>query len=146
MTHGSETRKELARQSLDGALDGAPGRLGDWMEEIIANARRDGAFDNLSGKGKPLNLQDPDPYAGEDAMAYRLLKQAGFVPEWVELRKVIEEEVAWLRVNPTHEKREERRLATNRMIEKHNRLLPNLSLSLPKLPADFGLPGTPEAR
>lgn len=44
-------------------------------------------FDNLPGAGKPLELED-DSHIPEDLrMAYKLLKNAGYVPEEVQDRK-----------------------------------------------------------
>jgi Domain of unknown function (DUF1992) len=57
------------------------------IEAKIAEARRAGAFDDLPGAGKPLNL-DEDLLVPEDVrMAYRILKNAGFVPAEVEARR-----------------------------------------------------------
>jgi len=57
------------------------------IEEKIRAAIRDGAFDNLPGAGKPLDLAD-DRLVPEDLrMAYRILKNAGFVPPELEARK-----------------------------------------------------------
>jgi Domain of unknown function (DUF1992) len=53
----------------------------------IAEAMRAGAFDDLPGAGKPLDLRD-DKLVPEDVrMAYRILKNAGFVPAEIEQRK-----------------------------------------------------------
>jgi len=57
------------------------------IEEKIRAAIRDGAFDNLPGAGKPLDFDD-DRLVPEDLrMAYRILKNAGFVPPELEARK-----------------------------------------------------------
>ena len=56
-------------------------------EARIAEAVSQGAFDDLPGAGRPLVLDDDDPYvAPELRTAYRLLKNAGYVPEEVRLR------------------------------------------------------------
>jgi Domain of unknown function (DUF1992) len=58
-------------------------------ETKIAEAMRAGVFDNLPGAGKPLDL-DADKLVPEDVrMAYRILKNAGFVPVEVEERKEV---------------------------------------------------------
>src|SRR2546429_5987583 len=62
--------------------------LNDYIEEIIQEARQRGEFDNLSGTGKPLNLED-DSAAGDKTLAYRMLKNNGFAPAEVELTKEI---------------------------------------------------------
>jgi DnaJ family protein C protein 28 len=64
------------------------------IEEIIQQAMREGAFDNLRGKGKPLDL-DENPYLDREwQLAYHLLKQNGFAPQFIELRQAIEVELA----------------------------------------------------
>lgn len=56
-------------------------------EERIREAGEKGAFDNLPGAGKPLELED-DSHIPEDLrLAYKLLKNAGYVPEEVADRK-----------------------------------------------------------
>ena len=59
------------------------------VEQRIEQARRDGAFDNLSGVGKPLVLEN-DSHIPEDLrLAHKILKNAGCLPPEVELRKEI---------------------------------------------------------
>ena len=49
-------------------------------ERRIREAQERGEFDNLPGSGAPLALDD-DPLVPEDLrVAYRLLKNAGFIP------------------------------------------------------------------
>ncbi|RPI50869.1 MAG: DUF1992 domain-containing protein [Chloroflexi bacterium] len=59
-----------------------------WIDQQIREAEARGDFDNLPGKGKPLNLQ-PNPYVSDREMAYKVLKDAGYAPEWIELDKSI---------------------------------------------------------
>jgi DnaJ family protein C protein 28 len=64
------------------------------IDEIIRQAMDEGAFQNLRGKGKPLNL-DENPYLDKEwQLAYHLLKQNGFAPDFVEKRQAIEEQLA----------------------------------------------------
>jgi len=59
------------------------------VEQRIEQARRDGAFDNLPGVGKPLVLEN-DSHIPEDLrLAHKILKNAGCLPPEVELRKEI---------------------------------------------------------
>ena len=65
----------------------------DWesaIERQIREAMERGDFDNLPGKGKPLDLT-PNPYAADQEMAFKILKDAGCAPEWIELDKAIRE-------------------------------------------------------
>src|SRR5438067_2863473 len=60
----------------------------DYIDEQIHEAQARGDFDNLPGTGKPLNL-DENPFLGDKALAYSLLKQNGYAPPEVELAKEI---------------------------------------------------------
>jgi hypothetical protein len=81
-------------------------------ERRIEQAMKEGKFDNLPGAGKPLVL-DPGP-ADENARmvwwALRLLRQNGFVPDEVRLRREIEEVRA--RIVEEHDVARRRELAT----------------------------------
>ena len=63
----------------------------DLINARLAEAEKDGAFDNLEGAGKPLPPCD-DP---ENALINRVIRENGAVPEFVtlgrELRKLREE-------------------------------------------------------
>lgn len=58
-------------------------------EERIRAAQREGAFDNLPGKGKPLVLEDLSTVPEDLRMAYHLLKSAHVLPPEAELQKEI---------------------------------------------------------
>jgi len=58
-------------------------------EERIRRAMEEGLFDDLEFKGKPVELKD-DPFVPEDLrVVYKILKNAGFLPKEVELKKEI---------------------------------------------------------
>jgi DnaJ family protein C protein 28 len=59
-----------------------------WIDEQIREAQEKGQFDNLPGKGKPLDLTS-NAYAGDRELAYKILSEAGYAPEWIELDKAI---------------------------------------------------------
>jgi hypothetical protein len=59
--------------------------------ERIADAQRLGAFDGLAGRGQGLALDDDAAVPPEWRAAFRLLKSAGFVPEWIALGREIDE-------------------------------------------------------
>jgi hypothetical protein len=61
------------------------------IEKMIQKAIAAGEFDNLSGKGKPLDLTDYFNTPEDMRMAYSMLKSNQFVPEEVELMKEIAE-------------------------------------------------------
>lgn len=58
------------------------------VEERIKKAQKEGAFDNLEGTGKPLLFEEVH-VPEEVRLAYKILKNAGFLPPEVELRKKI---------------------------------------------------------
>ena len=69
----------------------------NWQKSIdqqIEEALREGKFDNLPGKGKPLKLND-NPFQDPtlDA-AYTLLKDNDFTLTWIAEGKEIDEELA----------------------------------------------------
>ena len=65
----------------------------DFFERIAENrileAIEAGLFDNLQGKGQPLNLTDDSHIPPELKMAYKILKNADCLPPELELRKEI---------------------------------------------------------
>jgi hypothetical protein len=58
-------------------------------EQHIREALERGELTNLSGAGKPLDLNDDVDVPPELRAAYRILKNSGFVPPEVELRRDI---------------------------------------------------------
>ncbi len=64
--------------------------LSTIAERKIREAMARGEFANLSGAGQPLAMdEDLSGVPEEVRMAYKILKNAGFVPPEVELRKEI---------------------------------------------------------
>jgi DnaJ family protein C protein 28 len=62
------------------------------LDEQIRRAIEDGEFDNLPGKGKPLDLiQNPHEDPGW-RMAYQMLRSSGHTLPWIETRQEIETE------------------------------------------------------
>lgn len=58
------------------------------VEERIRKAQERGEFDNLAGTGKPLQFEDS--HIPEDLrLAHKILKNSGFLPPEVELKKQI---------------------------------------------------------
>ena len=64
------------------------------IDEIIRKAMEEGAFDNLPGKHRPLDLADNPHVDPEWQMAYHLLRENGFAPHFIEMRQSIEQELA----------------------------------------------------
>ena len=65
----------------------------DIVEQRIQEAQEEGKFDNLSGAGKPLRL-DENIWAGDKAMAYHLLKSNDVAPQELERGREIDHELA----------------------------------------------------
>ena len=61
--------------------------INQLCEEEIKKARREGAFDNLENKGKPLKLDDLSQVPEDLRTGYILLKNSGHLPEELELKK-----------------------------------------------------------
>ncbi len=59
------------------------------IEQKIQEAQMKGSFDDLPGKGKPLEIED-DSHVPEDLrLAYKILKNAGCVPPELTLKREI---------------------------------------------------------
>jgi len=104
----------------------------DWetaIEKTIREAMERGDFDNLAGKGKPLDL-DVNPFVPEDKrQAFRILQNAGVAPDWIEQDKDIRAEknalelfllkqARWFQAQQARLKT----LAPHRMVAEHERL------------------------
>lgn len=64
------------------------------VEQRIWRSMEEGHFENLPGKGKPLDLStNPHVDPAEDTL-YRILSRNGCAPEWVELNKEIRCKIA----------------------------------------------------
>ncbi len=68
----------------------------DLIEELIQEGMDGGLFDNLPGKGKPLNL-NKNPYAADMQLANELLKENDLPPAWILQRNEILAKMAKLR-------------------------------------------------
>jgi len=72
-------------------------------ERMIEEAIEEGLFDNLPGKGKPLELDDTPAHV-------RILKNAGVLPDWMQLDQEIERAQAecartWARLEKEYPRR-----------------------------------------
>ncbi len=60
------------------------------IDDEIRRAMEEGEFENLPGKGRPLNL-DEDPFEDPEwRLAHHLLRSSGYSLPWIEKRKEIE--------------------------------------------------------
>ncbi len=61
--------------------------LDAWAERHILDAQKNGELDNLPGQGQPLALDDDSAVPAELRSGFRLLKNAGYLPPELEIRK-----------------------------------------------------------
>jgi DnaJ homologue, subfamily C, member 28, conserved domain len=70
--------------------------MDEWQsiaERKIREAMEEGAFDNLTGKGRPLDLEE-NPYEDpSQRMGHRLLRNNGFAPAWIEEARDIQQAI-----------------------------------------------------
>jgi hypothetical protein len=106
-----------------------PLRVRDTLiERIIRDAQAAGAFDELPYQGERLPLED-DTAAGDMASAFRILRNAGAAPPWIEtdlqIRKLLAKRTRIVdragRVGPLS--RERRRQELRELVTEHNRLV-----------------------
>jgi len=68
------------------------GRWESLIDQKIREAMEQGEFDDLAGKGEPIDLST-NPFDDADwRTAHRMLRNAGFAPAWIEERKDIDAE------------------------------------------------------
>jgi hypothetical protein len=83
-----DPKRIAKRKDADGKLQTGP----TWeslIDRQIREAKEEGQFDNLPHHGAPLPNTD-NPLAGDWALAYHMLKNAGVAPPWVEANKELQ--------------------------------------------------------
>ena len=82
------------------------------IDKIIREARDAGAFDNLPGKGKPIEWVDDSMVPEDQRMAQHMLRSNGYTLDFIALARELDEEFAKLRakLNLARQARAERRL------------------------------------
>ena len=94
-----KTRVDQSEQSQPNAPQPkrTPEQWRDLINQRIEEAMQQGEFDNLRGRGKPLNPM-PDPHVPPDMqMASALLKNNDLAPAWITDRKAILDAIAHFR-------------------------------------------------
>lgn len=77
-----------------------PKSLQQWNDLVsgrIEDAMQQGAFDNLPGHGKPLNLRRNPHTPEEQQMAFNLLEDNNLTPGWIGDRQKLQNDIAALR-------------------------------------------------
>lgn len=64
-----------------------------WIDKQIRQAMEAGQFDDLEGIGRPINWQDESLIDEAWLVAFRLMREHGFAPQWIELHKEIQAEL-----------------------------------------------------
>jgi DnaJ family protein C protein 28 len=80
------------------------GHVVDWhwlVEHRIQKVIEAGDFDNLAGRGMPLNLESNAHIDAAWRLAYHVLRNAGMAPDWIEMRREIREEISSAREDLT---------------------------------------------
>lgn len=74
-------------------MQGVENSMGDYGYDIAERKIREaisrGEFDNLSGKGKKIDLSKWERIPEELRASYTILKNAGYIPEEIEIQKQI---------------------------------------------------------
>lgn len=149
MPHESSETRPSDERSTEARPGQGPFRANESLiERRIREAEAAGMFENLPGAGKPLRLDD-DAHVPEDLRpGYRLLKNAGYAPSWIELQKHIHAELAdlerwlahvterWTRTGPLERERRRAEYAQkvrdlNRQITTYNLIAPPAAGQLP---------------
>ncbi len=87
MPDAPDSRPLVHRRGADGRMEVGP----DWetlIDRQIRAAMEAGEFENLPYQGEPLP-DDDNPYAGDMALAFHLLKGQGYAPPWIEADKEV---------------------------------------------------------
>ena len=94
--------------------------LNKIVEERIKKAQEEGVFDNLPGKGKPLQLDDDSLIPEDLRLAYKILKNSNCLPIEMELRKEIFNLRQLLDAAIDPETRRDLRRQLNLLVLRHN--------------------------
>lgn len=108
-------------------------RVQSWIDEAIRDCEQNGGFDKLEGKGKPIEIPTGDPLNS-------VLKNAGYLPPWLELQHEIRDDIRALlrRHDPENETSaiQNELAAINKKIARYNTLVPTPVLQKGRLHAD----------
>lgn len=95
----------------------------DHLSEIIRKAERDGQFDDLPGKGKPLQLGQ-DYMNPAEKQLYKTLKDNHILPRWIELGNEIDALKEEIKTSDAKEIRRKKIKQINKMMKEYNLACP----------------------
>ncbi|MCY8230607.1 DUF1992 domain-containing protein [Priestia endophytica] len=99
------------------------------VEEKIKKSIADGDFENLEGKGEPLKLEDLSHVPEELRTSYKILKNSGYLPEEMMLKKNIAELEDLLSVCEGKEEKEQLEEKISEKLLRFNLLMEKRKLS-----------------
>ncbi len=96
-------------------------------EEKIRQAQQNGVFEDLPGKGEPLDIDEMSQIPEELRAAYKILKNSGYLPEEIELKKemitlddLIKNSIDQEEITELQRQKNEKLLRFNQLMEKRN--------------------------
>ena len=88
----AQKAEEQKAEGKESAIERASGPIQEWHDVVsqrIEEAMREGHFDNLRNKGKPLKLER-NPFVPQDMeMAYHILENNDLPPGWITERTTL---------------------------------------------------------
>ena len=97
-------------------------------EQNIQQAQRDGVFEDLPGMHQALVLEDDTMIPEEIRVAYRLMKNSGFLPPEISMRKEISDIDNLIAQSITFHERESLQRKKNTLLIRLRAINPNSSL------------------
>src|SRR5215210_6918589 len=92
------------------------------VEKMIREAMEKGEFDNLAGRGQPIDLNEYFATPEDMRLGHKMLKDANIIPEELELLREAEELKMELAQCSTEEEKLKIRRAINEKLLKYNLL------------------------
>lgn len=92
----------------------------NWVDIKIKKAIADGELDGLPGKGRPLDMAHYHELPEHLRVAYQMLKNSGFLPEEVRLKKEMEILKEKIRDSPSETQRHDLLAQLTRVSEKYH--------------------------
>ncbi|XXM70687.1 DnaJ family domain-containing protein [Lysinibacillus sphaericus] len=92
-------------------------------EQRIKKAQEDGEFENLPGYGKPQNLDDDLSIPPALRMAHRIMKNAGYSTEEMDMKKEMMRIEDLIRVCEDESEKEELQKSLNEKMVRYNSML-----------------------
>jgi hypothetical protein len=74
-----------------------PAKLDRIAERRIQEGIEAGAFDNLEGEGKPLQIEENPFVPKELRAAFKVLENSGYAPDWMRVAQEIDADLATIR-------------------------------------------------